>query len=126
MTNKTQTPSRALQQIDKPPLLKLTPEPANTYQHASIDCLGAMREAAKFFIQQALEAPDEKTARRAAREAKRVLKALARYRLLGTPTAAFEGALGTTTANELRRMGHSLRWEIVSDTMPEPDDIRSW
>ena len=29
-------------------------------------------------------------------------------------------------ASELRRMCHSLRWEIVRDTMPEPDDIRSW
>jgi len=29
-------------------------------------------------------------------------------------------------AKELRRMCHSLRWEIVRDTMPEPDDIRSW
>ena len=29
-------------------------------------------------------------------------------------------------AKELRRMCHSLRWEIVRDTTPEPDDIRSW
>ena len=29
-------------------------------------------------------------------------------------------------ASELRRMCHSLRWEIVSDTVPEPDDLRSW
>ena len=29
-------------------------------------------------------------------------------------------------ANELRKMCHSLRWEIVSDTVPEPGDVRSW
>jgi len=29
-------------------------------------------------------------------------------------------------AAELRKVCHFYRWEIVSDTMPEPDDIRSW
>jgi hypothetical protein len=29
-------------------------------------------------------------------------------------------------ASELRKICHFARWEIVSDTMPEPDDIRSW
>jgi hypothetical protein len=29
-------------------------------------------------------------------------------------------------ASELRRMCHSLRWEIVSDTVAEPGDISSW
>jgi hypothetical protein len=29
-------------------------------------------------------------------------------------------------AAELRKACHHLRWEIVSDTVPEPDDIRSW
>jgi len=29
-------------------------------------------------------------------------------------------------ASELRKVCHFARWEIVSDTAPEPDDIRSW
>ena len=29
-------------------------------------------------------------------------------------------------AHELRKVCHFFRWEIVSDTIPEPDDIRSW
>jgi hypothetical protein len=29
-------------------------------------------------------------------------------------------------ANELRKMCRSLRWEIVSDTVAEPGDVRSW
>lgn len=29
-------------------------------------------------------------------------------------------------AGKLRKMCHSLRWEIVSDTVPEPGDIKSW
>ena len=29
-------------------------------------------------------------------------------------------------ASELRKMCHTLRWEIVQDTVPERDDIRSW
>jgi len=29
-------------------------------------------------------------------------------------------------ANELRKVCHSLRWEVVNDTVAEPDDIRSW
>jgi hypothetical protein len=29
-------------------------------------------------------------------------------------------------AAKLRKMCHYLRWEIVSGTVPEPDDIRSW
>jgi hypothetical protein len=80
--SKMRAPSRALQRTSKPQLLKLSPGPANSYQHDSIDCIGAMREAAKFFVQQALEASDQKTARKAARDAKRVIKALARYRRL--------------------------------------------
>jgi len=35
-------------------------------------------------------------------------------------------AMRHSEAKELRRMCHSLRWEIVSDTTPEADDIRSW
>ena len=35
-------------------------------------------------------------------------------------------AMRHSEAKELRRMCYSLRWEIVSDTTPEPDDIRSW
>ena len=35
-------------------------------------------------------------------------------------------AMRHSEAKELRRMCHSLRWEIVRDTMPEPNDIRSW
>lgn len=35
-------------------------------------------------------------------------------------------ALRHSEAHELRKMCHSLRWEIVRDTIPEPDDIRSW
>jgi hypothetical protein len=38
-----------------------------------------MKEAAKFFLQQAMEASDEKAAKRAARHAKRTFKILARY-----------------------------------------------
>ena len=29
-------------------------------------------------------------------------------------------------ASKLRKMCQSLQWEIVSDTVPEPGDIRSW
>ena len=29
-------------------------------------------------------------------------------------------------ANKLRKMCHSLRWEIVSDTVAEAGDVRSW
>ena len=29
-------------------------------------------------------------------------------------------------ASALRRVCHQLRWEIVSDTVPEADDVRSW
>jgi hypothetical protein len=29
-------------------------------------------------------------------------------------------------AAELRKMCHFLRWEIVSDAVPEPDDISTW
>ena len=36
------------------------------------------------------------------------------------------GAMRHSEAAELRKMCHRLRWEIVSDTVPEPDDIRSW
>ena len=36
------------------------------------------------------------------------------------------GAMGHSEAAELRKMCHFLRWEIVSDTVPEPNDIRSW
>jgi len=35
-------------------------------------------------------------------------------------------ALRHSEASELRRMCHSLRGEIVRDTVPEPNDIRSW
>jgi hypothetical protein len=31
-----------------------------------------------------------------------------------------------THASELRRMCRSLRWEIISDTVAEAGDIRSW
>ena len=29
-------------------------------------------------------------------------------------------------ASALRRVCNLLRWEIVRDTVPEPDDVRSW
>jgi hypothetical protein len=29
-------------------------------------------------------------------------------------------------ASALRRVCHSLRWEIVSDTVPDPNDLASW
>jgi hypothetical protein len=29
-------------------------------------------------------------------------------------------------ASPLRRICHSLRWEIVSDTVPDPNDLASW
>ena len=35
-------------------------------------------------------------------------------------------ALRNSEANALRKMCHTLRWEIVSDTVPEPGDTRSW
>jgi hypothetical protein len=35
-------------------------------------------------------------------------------------------AMRHSEASALRKMCHSLRWEIVSDTMPELGDIRSW
>jgi hypothetical protein len=36
------------------------------------------------------------------------------------------GAMRFGEAAELRKICHYLRWEVVSDTVPEPDDIRSW
>ena len=36
------------------------------------------------------------------------------------------GAMRHSEAAELRKMCHFLRWEIVSDTVPDPDDIRTW
>jgi hypothetical protein len=36
------------------------------------------------------------------------------------------GAMRHSEAADLRKMCHFLRWEIVSETVPEPDDIRSW
>jgi hypothetical protein len=35
-------------------------------------------------------------------------------------------AVRNTEANALRKMCHTLRWEIVSDTTPEPNDPASW
>ena len=35
-------------------------------------------------------------------------------------------ALRNSEASALRKMCHSLRWEIVSDTIPEPNDPASW
>ena len=81
MTKKALMPSRALQQIGKLSLPVPTPE-VKCPEHGSIDCLGALEEAARFFLRQALEAADEKMAKKAAREAKRLIKTLARYRLL--------------------------------------------
>jgi hypothetical protein len=36
------------------------------------------------------------------------------------------GAIRHSEAAELRKICHHLRWQIVSDTVPDPDDIRSW
>jgi hypothetical protein len=35
-------------------------------------------------------------------------------------------AMRHSEANALRKMCHSLRWEIVSDTIPEPNEPASW
>jgi hypothetical protein len=35
-------------------------------------------------------------------------------------------ALRHSEATALRKMCHTLRWEIVSDTTPEPSDPASW
>jgi hypothetical protein len=35
-------------------------------------------------------------------------------------------AMRHSEANKLRKICHFFRREIVSDTVPEPDDIRSW
>ena len=35
-------------------------------------------------------------------------------------------ALRHSQASELRRMCHTLRWEIVTDTVPDPNDLASW
>jgi hypothetical protein len=35
-------------------------------------------------------------------------------------------ALRNNEASALRKMCHTLRWEIVSDTIPEPGDPASW
>jgi hypothetical protein len=48
-------------------------------QHTSIDCLDVMEEVTKFFLRRAIEASDEKVAKRFARDAHRALKTLARY-----------------------------------------------
>jgi hypothetical protein len=35
-------------------------------------------------------------------------------------------AMRHSEAKELRKVCHFARWEIVRDTTPEPDDLRSW
>ena len=36
------------------------------------------------------------------------------------------GAIRHGEVAELQKICHHLRWQIVSDTVPDPDDIRSW
>jgi hypothetical protein len=35
-------------------------------------------------------------------------------------------AMRNSEANALRKMCHTLRWEIVTDTTPDPNDLASW
>jgi hypothetical protein len=35
-------------------------------------------------------------------------------------------ALRHSQASELRRMCHTLHWEIITDTVPDPNDLASW
>jgi hypothetical protein len=36
------------------------------------------------------------------------------------------GAIRHSDAAELRKICQRLRWEIISDTVPDPDDMRTW
>ena len=74
MATKTHTAKRAVVQASKP-RLSVMPEMANE----DVDCLHIMEEAMKFFLRRAVEASDEKVAKKFARDAHRALKALARY-----------------------------------------------
>jgi hypothetical protein len=73
------TAKRAAKQARKPRLSAPPSLPEMAHQDASVDCLNVMEEAMKFFLRKAIEASDEKVAKRFAREADRALKALARY-----------------------------------------------
>jgi hypothetical protein len=79
MTTEARTSGRALQQASNLRLSAPQPEPAKSLEHASIDCLDAMEEATKFFIKQAMQASDETTAKRSARDANRTIRILAQY-----------------------------------------------
>jgi len=57
--------------------IQLAAETAN--EQASIDSLDVLEEVMKFFLRRAIEASDEKGAKRFARDADRALKTLALY-----------------------------------------------
>ena len=69
MATKTHTAKRAVVQASKP-RLSVMPEMANE----DVDCLHIMEEAMKFFLRRAVEASDEKVAKKFARDAHRRLK----------------------------------------------------
>ena len=80
MATETHATKRAVKQARKPRLSAPPSEPEMANQHTSIDCLDVMEEVTKFFLRRAIEASDEKVAKRFARDAHRALKTLARYR----------------------------------------------
>jgi hypothetical protein len=65
----------------------LCSEPDMVHEHASIDSLDVLEEAMKFFLRRAIEASDEKAAKRFARDADRALKTLALYHPLPSTLA---------------------------------------
>ena len=79
MATKAHTAKRAFKQSNKPRLSALPSEPEMVHEHASIDSLDVLEEAMKFFLRRAIEASDEKAAKRFARDADRALKTLALY-----------------------------------------------
>ena len=70
---------RAAKQARNPRLSAPPSLPEMAHEGASVDCLDIIEEAMKFFLRRAIEASDEKAAKRFARDADRALKALARY-----------------------------------------------
>ena len=79
MVTKAHTAKRAFKQSNKPRLSASPSEPEMVHEHASIDSLDVLEEAMKFFLRRAIEASDEKAAKRFARNADRALKTLALY-----------------------------------------------
>ena len=66
MATKAHSAKRTFKQSNKPRLSALPSEPEMVHDHASIDSLDVLEEAMKFFLRRAIEASDEKAAKRRA------------------------------------------------------------